>query len=148
LGGGAIIKGRGSVRGLTTAASLWLVTGIGLGIGAGYVIPSVLTAIISLLILYNLRYLKDYFSRDMYTLLSLSFHDIQSPLENIKEILAKYHPDLKIQFINYRHEIEANRTSYRLRLHCKEHMPWGKITVKLLRLPGLQEIVWEEGDVP
>src|SRR5512135_2344720 len=37
LGGGAIIKGKGSVRGLTTAASLWLDTGLGLAVGAGYV---------------------------------------------------------------------------------------------------------------
>ena len=35
LGAGAIIKGKGSVRGLTTAAGLWVVTGIGLSIGAG-----------------------------------------------------------------------------------------------------------------
>ncbi len=32
LGAGAIIKGKGSVRGLTTAAGLWLVTGIGLSV--------------------------------------------------------------------------------------------------------------------
>ena len=38
LGGGAIIKGKGSVRGLTTAASLWLVTGLGLAVGAGFML--------------------------------------------------------------------------------------------------------------
>ena len=32
LGAGAIITGKGTVRGLTTAAGLWLVTGIGLGV--------------------------------------------------------------------------------------------------------------------
>ena len=35
LGAGAIIKGEGNVRGLTTAASLWIVAGIGLVVGVG-----------------------------------------------------------------------------------------------------------------
>src|SRR4030042_2995797 len=39
LGAGAIITGKGSVRGLTTAAGLWLATGLGLASGAGSLIP-------------------------------------------------------------------------------------------------------------
>ncbi len=44
LGAGAIITGKGSVRGLTTAAGLWLATGLGLAIGAGYLIPALFAA--------------------------------------------------------------------------------------------------------
>ena len=58
LGGGAIIKGRGSVRGLTTAASLWLVTGLGLSVGAGFYIPAILCALISIVVLYNMSRFK------------------------------------------------------------------------------------------
>ena len=36
LGAGAIIKSGMSIRGLTTAACLWLSAGIGMSIGAGY----------------------------------------------------------------------------------------------------------------
>ncbi|HEX7166132.1 MAG TPA: MgtC/SapB family protein, partial [Acidimicrobiales bacterium] len=36
LGGGAILKYGPNVRGLTTAASLWAVSAIGMAIGAGY----------------------------------------------------------------------------------------------------------------
>jgi len=36
LGAGAIIQGRGSVIGLTTAATIWVVAAIGFTIGAGY----------------------------------------------------------------------------------------------------------------
>jgi putative Mg2+ transporter-C (MgtC) family protein len=147
LGGGAIIKGKGSVRGLTTAASLWLVTGLGLGVGAGFTLPAILTTLVSLLILYNLRHLKDYFSRDLYTLLSVTYQGIEAPLDDLKALLANY-AELKIQFINYRQDLDTQTVTYRLRLHCKEHMPWGQITGRLLDLRGLREIVWEEGDVP
>ena len=46
------------MRGLTTAAGLWLVTGLGLAIGAGYLIPALFAAGISLIILYALRLIK------------------------------------------------------------------------------------------
>ncbi len=48
LGAGAIIRGgEGIVAGLTTAATIWAVAGIGLAAGAGlYIISAVTTAII------------------------------------------------------------------------------------------------------
>jgi len=36
LGAGAILQSRGSVHGLTTAATIWAVAGLGLAVGAGY----------------------------------------------------------------------------------------------------------------
>ncbi len=36
LGAGTIIRHRGSIRGLTTAASIWVVSGIGLAVGIGF----------------------------------------------------------------------------------------------------------------
>ena len=37
LGAGAIIQMKGSVRGLTTAAGIWMVSIIGMAVGVGYV---------------------------------------------------------------------------------------------------------------
>ncbi len=147
LGGGAIIKGKGSVRGLTTAASLWLVTGLGLSVGADFLLPAVLATVVCLLILYNMRHFKDSFSRDVYTVLRLTFKNQNAPLEEVKAVLSQY-PTIKIQFVNYFHDIPDQRTTYRLRLHSKEHLPWGKITNALLQLPGLEKFAWVEGDVP
>ncbi|MBI4581548.1 MAG: MgtC/SapB family protein [Planctomycetes bacterium] len=41
LGAGAIIREGGTVIGLTTAATIWVVAAIGVLIGAGYVVPAV-----------------------------------------------------------------------------------------------------------
>src|SRR6056297_497556 len=46
LGAGTIIKEGVSVRGLTTAASLWSTAGIGLACGSGFVIPAIFTTVI------------------------------------------------------------------------------------------------------
>jgi len=55
LGAGTIIRSGESVRGLTTAASLWTVSGIGLAVGCGFYIAGWATAIIAFTTLYLLR---------------------------------------------------------------------------------------------
>jgi len=55
LGGGAILKEGGSVRGLTTAASLWVTAAIGLAVGVGSFAPALVT---TALVLVSLVYLQ------------------------------------------------------------------------------------------
>ena len=42
LGAGTILQARGTIAGLTTATTLWLVAGLGLVIGAGYYVPALI----------------------------------------------------------------------------------------------------------
>jgi putative Mg2+ transporter-C (MgtC) family protein len=147
LGGGAIIKGRGSVRGLTTAAGLWLVTGIGLSIGAGYIIPAVASSVLSLLILYNIRRAKILFTRDMYSILILKFAGAECPLDRIKTIFAEF-PEVTIQRINFYQTFSPPTITYRLRLMSKEIAYWREMVKRLSDIPDLAEVSWEEGNVP
>jgi putative Mg2+ transporter-C (MgtC) family protein len=55
LGAGAIIRQGLSVRGLTTAATLWVVAALGLASGAGYYSAAVITTALVLIALYPLR---------------------------------------------------------------------------------------------
>jgi putative Mg2+ transporter-C (MgtC) family protein len=55
LGAGAIIRQGLSVRGLTTAATLWVVAAIGMATGAGFYSAAVITTVLVLLSLYLLR---------------------------------------------------------------------------------------------
>jgi len=58
LGAGAIIRLGSNIRGLTTAASLWLTAAVGLTIGAGMFIAALTTvilAIIALILLHRLE---------------------------------------------------------------------------------------------
>lgn len=51
LGAGAILHQRGSVQGLTTAASLWVTAAIGLAVGVGMLLMSLATAVLVFLLL-------------------------------------------------------------------------------------------------
>ncbi|MCX5697481.1 MAG: MgtC/SapB family protein [Candidatus Omnitrophica bacterium] len=55
LGAGAIIREKERVIGLTTAASLWVVAGIGLAIGCGFYVAGIFTAVMALVVLFFLR---------------------------------------------------------------------------------------------
>jgi putative Mg2+ transporter-C (MgtC) family protein len=55
LGAGAIIRQGLSVRGLTTAATLWVVAAVGLAAGAGYYSAAVITTAVVLVALWPLR---------------------------------------------------------------------------------------------
>ena len=61
LGAGAIIRERGEgVRGLTTAASLWVVAAIGLAIGCGFYIAAMAATVLAMGALFLLKYIENF----------------------------------------------------------------------------------------
>ena len=57
LGAGAIIRQGLSIRGLTTAATLWVVAAIGMAAGAGFYSVAIITTVVALIALWPLRYI-------------------------------------------------------------------------------------------
>lgn len=58
LGAGTILRERGSVTGLTSAATIWVVAAIGLFIGAGYVVSALIFSGLVVLTLTGLKQLE------------------------------------------------------------------------------------------
>lgn len=58
LGGGAIIQMKGSVKGLTTAAGIWMVATIGMGIGIGMYWESILASMLVLITLLSFEWFE------------------------------------------------------------------------------------------
>lgn len=59
LGAGTIMHEKGSVRGLTTAASIWVVACIGLGVGMGYYFLVISATVGVYLVLFLLKKVED-----------------------------------------------------------------------------------------
>ncbi|MBN1361117.1 MAG: MgtC/SapB family protein [Sedimentisphaerales bacterium] len=55
LGAGVIIRDRGGIHGLTTAATIWLVAAVGMAVGAGFYFLSVCATVIAVAVLTGLR---------------------------------------------------------------------------------------------
>lgn len=63
LGAGVIFRGDNRVNGITTAATIWAVAAVGMGIGAGYYLPAAFASIFILVILAVLPYVEDQIDR-------------------------------------------------------------------------------------
>lgn len=63
LGAGAIIRARGEVYGLTTAATIWLASGLGLAVGAGYYILALIACVSVLIVLRILGIVENLMSK-------------------------------------------------------------------------------------
>jgi putative Mg2+ transporter-C (MgtC) family protein len=63
IGGGAILKHRGHITGITTATSLWTGAAVGLAAGLGFWVGAVATTVIALLALRALKPLSNWLER-------------------------------------------------------------------------------------
>ncbi len=63
LGGGAILKYGASIRGLTTAASMWVAAAVGLAVGLGYYWAAVAVTVAALVSLTGFRRLRSWVRR-------------------------------------------------------------------------------------
>jgi putative Mg2+ transporter-C (MgtC) family protein len=63
LGGGAIMRNRDSVHGMTTAATIWVNAAIGVAAGAGHFTLATFTAALTLAVLIVLPPIESYFER-------------------------------------------------------------------------------------
>lgn len=96
LGAGVILFNGFSVTGLTTAATLWVVAGIGLATGAGFYIPAIATTFIVLFSLLILNKVEEKWLRAKTThRLRIKMPDRPGGLGEVSDLLYNEKIDLK-----------------------------------------------------
>ena len=113
LGAGVIIREGFSVRGLTTAACLWVAAAIGMASGAGLYILATTTTVLALFSLVLLRRLERYYAKDVYRDLEVRVSnevDIQQVVEAVKS------EEVRIIFFGLERNYETQTTTARMSL--------------------------------
>lgn len=120
LGAGAIIQMKGSVRGLTTAAGIWMVATIGMAVGVGlYTISIVATALI-LIVLVLLEHLEHMAHMGATSrIIRMQVDTIVNDIEPYRLALAKNKVSLVNFYVDYDYVNE--RTSLNLVVLLKEN---------------------------
>jgi putative Mg2+ transporter-C (MgtC) family protein len=91
LGAGVIFKEGLTVRGLTTAASIWVTAAIGILVGVGFYLAATLGAIATLLILSVFRYIEGKVPSEFYAHHMLAFpRDGVMPEDEMRKMLAQH----------------------------------------------------------
>src|SRR6478672_3698668 len=87
LGAGAVLHSHGFVLGLTTAATIWVVAGVGMALGSGMYAVAVFTTAMSLAILYFLSFIEDRIQGRKSYSYALVVTDLQHALGSINKVL-------------------------------------------------------------
>lgn len=118
LGAGVIIKEGITVRGLTTAASLWLVAGLGMAFGMGLFIPGILTTILALGSLIFLKMLEPVIKKDRYLDLAVTAVNRPGLQDELEKLFAEHgllitdirsHVDLQHEEITFEYILTQHR---------------------------------------
>lgn len=138
LGAGVIIQDRLVIRGLTTAASIWITSAIGIIIGAGLYIAAVLAAVLTILTLVGLNNFTRIFAIRHYARLTVSFkrYDCLSE-QDVEQLLAKH--ELRLSSFAYRLSEDDNRLTYEMTVYTSDIMNFRSIAKALLAIEPLQD---------
>jgi putative Mg2+ transporter-C (MgtC) family protein len=104
IGAGTIIQARGSVLGLTSAATLWAVTGLGLLIGSGYYLVAIICTGFIIFTLVLFRRIEEQFLKKTHHRYQIKTKDSKKTMSNIKKIAL--HEGLKFRDLTLKTEGE------------------------------------------
>ncbi len=138
LGAGVIVKSEFAVRGLTTAAAIWIVSAIGLAIGAGLYLEGIITAIITITALIILRRVEKKIETLVYKTIAVSTSLNGNIEETLTSILSDY--GVRIHSIDYEKRESTGELIYNFNVSTRKKTSLKEIFLKLSSLESIKNI--------
>jgi putative Mg2+ transporter-C (MgtC) family protein len=117
IGGGAILRRGSLLTGVTTAATLWTVTVIGLCFGAGEIALGIITTVLSALILWALKWVDLHMPREQTAILSVTTEGGERPLQDLRDTITA--AGVTARLAGQTHLRDPNRTISRLEVRWR-----------------------------
>lgn len=143
IGGGAILRHGLTIRGLTTASTLWLVASIGMAVGVGWYEPGLVAtgmALLTLIMLTNLERVLPSFPRPLQVQLRLAIAPADQAA--VRALMSESAWTLKRGQLE-RASVDTVRMSYLIRRQAGTEKDLDELITRLQALEGLKEISWE-----
>jgi putative Mg2+ transporter-C (MgtC) family protein len=144
IGAGAIVRKNELVAGLTTAATLWLATVIGLCLGGGQLILGSVSTVIGFIVLWGLRWFENRVERYQMAELHLSIADDGLSADDLRHRLEVER--FRIQSFSVTRLISAGHKKFDIEVRwpsARGNADLPPILAQLERLPGLIELEWK-----
>lgn len=138
LGAGVILKEGINVRGLTTAASLWMVAALGMAFGIGLFVIGGLTTLLALVSLVWLKRFEPIIKKDRYTSLKVTA-DNQPQLETkLEELFAEH----KLRVVTAKIVVDLESQETNLEYVITNHHRWigRELTNRISQMEGVKRI--------
>lgn len=105
LGGGAMIQMRGSVRGLTTAAGIWVTAIIGMAVGVGMYVCAIITTLLCLVVLVAFEWYEKKINVGQESkVINIIVRDIVRDIDTYKVLFNSFGVHLSTFHIQYNYE--------------------------------------------
>lgn len=138
LGAGVIYKEGGGVRGLTTAASIWITAAIGIMMGIGFYYPAILTTILVFIVLAVFRWIESRMPSQTYAHHIINFNRDQAPDENeLRQMLRGF--DFHVANMSYRIIEEGRVFEYRMIIWTTQNRRTSLLAEALRKMDHVRE---------
>ena len=130
LGAGVIMREGLTVRGLTTAASIWITAGIGILVGIGFFFPAVMTTVLSLGALAGFRWIERHIRTESYAELVIAFAADRAPPQADVVALAVQN-GFAVSGISHRFQRRDAVMEYGMTIHSLDRQAVARISDRL-----------------
>lgn len=138
LGAGTILFLKDKIRGLTTAASLWAVAGVGLAIGGGLYAAAIATTILIFVVLAVLKPIEHFFFKgETFPEIKISLSTDVS-FERLESVLREL--SIFSHLKNLHMQNESGKKIIRMNFEFNERHNSLKIVQELKKIPGVEKI--------
>jgi putative Mg2+ transporter-C (MgtC) family protein len=146
IGAGAIVRKGGSVEGVTTAATLWLATVVGLGFGGGHHGLALASLVLGIATLMGLTKLEHRVVQERRATLSIELTEEGPRPEEIQADIVSAGAKIENRKIALRKGTSFHHfAQWKLRLPCKvKDDRWERIVEHLMNDPGVLSVRWSE----
>ncbi|WP_223302618.1 MgtC/SapB family protein [Halotalea alkalilenta] len=136
LGAGVILKEGLTVRGLTTAASIWITASIGILFGIGFWWPAVLTTVVTLVTLALFRQVESRMRSQMFATHTLRFPASSTPDEKfVRTLIESY--GCRVLSISYHLSHSTETFEYQMMLRSYSRDNFTRLSERLRSLEHL-----------
>ncbi|MBO4803947.1 MAG: MgtC/SapB family protein [Muribaculaceae bacterium] len=116
LGAGAIIQMKGSVRGLTTAAGIWMTACIGLAVGAGMYLISIIATLLIIFILVHIERIEQRYNFLWESkIIRVRVPGILNDIQPIRDIITDNEVHISDEFMKYDYENQQTIVNFMVR---------------------------------
>ncbi len=136
VGAGTIIQARGNIVGLTSAAVIWLVGAIGMLIGFGFPLASLLITLVVLIFLITSYKVENIIlGKCHFSALEVTFKDSGTLKKTVSSILASNDFDIS----KYKLESKGKELVLKI-IYCDAHLQHHKFLTEIYELQNIKEI--------
>ncbi len=138
LGAGVILRYKDSIRGLTTAACVWVACAIGLAIGAGFYLFGAAVTGLTLVSLLGLKIFENHLKKDWYKEMTVVSHDEAGQLNRIQGIITQN----QYEIVNFglKKDLEKKEVRASFLLRVRTVRPSREVLQEVYAIEGVKSV--------